>query len=77
MSTWLPGQDRQYESFFFSVDQEADRSQMTIPFVPFMIKEITLKCSLAYNDEEFKDTVDAFIAGTSVDPQQKENTLIC
>jgi hypothetical protein len=37
--------------------------QMTVPFIPFMLKEITLKCSLAYNDDEFKDTVDAFIAG--------------
>jgi hypothetical protein len=33
-----------------------------------MLKEITLKCSLAYNDDEFKDTVDAFIAGKPDDP---------
>ncbi|KAJ8110881.1 hypothetical protein OPT61_g6399 [Boeremia exigua] len=36
---------------------------MQIPFFPFMLKEITIKCCLAYNDEEFKDVVDAFVAG--------------
>jgi hypothetical protein len=50
----------------FLLSQEADELQMTVPFVPFMVKEITLKCSMAYNDEEFRDTVDAFIAGKSV-----------
>lgn len=38
---------------------------LNVPFFPFIAKEITVKCSLAYNDENFKDTVDAFIAGKS------------
>jgi threonine dehydrogenase-like Zn-dependent dehydrogenase len=49
------------------LDQGADKLQMIVPFIPFMLKEITLKCSLAYNDDEFKETVDAFIAGESDD----------
>ena len=53
----------------FLVSQEADELQMSIPFVPFMVKEIILKCSLAYNDQEFKHTVDAFSAGKSIVPQ--------
>lgn len=28
-----------------------------------MMKEVTIKCCLAYNDREFKDVVDAFVAG--------------
>lgn len=36
---------------------------MQIPFFAFMIKEVTIKCCLAYNDTEFKDVVDAFVAG--------------
>lgn len=36
---------------------------MEIPFFAFMMKEITVKCCLAYNDEEFKDVVQAFAAG--------------
>lgn len=37
--------------------------QMQIPFFSFMLKEITIKCCIAYNDQEFKDVVDAFVAG--------------
>ncbi|KAF3031487.1 hypothetical protein E8E12_000429 [Didymella heteroderae] len=36
---------------------------MQIPFFPFLLKEVTIKCCLAYTDEEFKDVVDAFAAG--------------
>ncbi|KAJ4358819.1 hypothetical protein N0V95_002741 [Ascochyta clinopodiicola] len=39
------------------------RSPMQIPFFPFMLKEITIKCCLAYNEQEFKDVVEAFVAG--------------
>lgn len=28
-----------------------------------MLKEITIKCCLAYTEEEFKDVVEAFVAG--------------
>ncbi|KAF2624624.1 L-iditol 2-dehydrogenase [Macroventuria anomochaeta] len=38
-------------------------SPMQIPFFPFLLKEVTIKCCLAYNDEEFKDVVEAFVAG--------------
>jgi hypothetical protein len=37
--------------------------QMAIPFFQFMLKEITTKCVLAYTDKDFKETVDAFLAG--------------
>jgi hypothetical protein len=37
---------------------------MQVPFIPFMLKEITIKCCLTYTDEEFRDVVDAFVAGT-------------
>jgi hypothetical protein len=36
---------------------------MQIPFFPFLFKEVTIKCCLAYTDDEFKDVVDAFVAG--------------
>ena len=36
---------------------------MVMPFIKFILKEITSKCSLAYNDKDFKDTIDAFVAG--------------
>ncbi|KAF2124076.1 threonine dehydrogenase, partial [Dothidotthia symphoricarpi CBS 119687] len=36
---------------------------MVIPFIAFIKKEIAIKCSLAYDDEDFKETVDAFVAG--------------
>jgi len=29
----------------------------------FMLKEITMKSSLSYTDEDFRETVDAFVAG--------------
>lgn len=38
-------------------------TQMVVPFFLFITKEITSKCSLAYDDKDFKDTVDAFVAG--------------
>jgi hypothetical protein len=36
---------------------------MIIPFAPFLLKEVVIKASLAYNDSDFKETVDCFIAG--------------
>ncbi|KAJ4377980.1 hypothetical protein N0V83_000810 [Neocucurbitaria cava] len=36
---------------------------MVIPFLPSMLKEITVKYSLAYHDQDFKETVEAFVAG--------------
>lgn len=36
---------------------------MVVPFFAFITKEITTKCSLAYDDKDFKETVDAFVAG--------------
>lgn len=41
----------------------ADNLQMAIPFFHYFMKEITLKCAFAYNDKDFKETVDAFVAG--------------
>ena len=38
---------------------------MVVPSIPFMMNEITLKASLAYDDRHFKETVDAFVAGRS------------
>lgn len=38
---------------------------MAIPFMPYLMKEITTKCAFAYTDKDFKDTVDAFLAGRS------------
>jgi hypothetical protein len=37
---------------------------MIIPFAPFLFKEIAIKASLAYNDSDFKETVDCFVAGS-------------
>lgn len=36
---------------------------MQIPFFPFLLKEVTIKCCLAYTDDEFEDVVNAFVAG--------------
>ncbi|QRD07416.1 hypothetical protein JI435_131920, partial [Parastagonospora nodorum SN15] len=36
---------------------------MVVPYIHFMLKEITMKCALAYTDNDFKETVDAFVAG--------------
>ncbi|KAL4986451.1 chaperonin 10-like protein [Aspergillus falconensis] len=35
------------------------KGPMTLPLAPFMWKEITYKCSLAYNQDDFKDVVKA------------------
>lgn len=42
---------------------KTDGLQMVMPFMQSMMKEITAKYSLAYNDKDFKETVDFFIAG--------------
>ncbi|KAF2713479.1 threonine dehydrogenase, partial [Pleomassaria siparia CBS 279.74] len=34
-----------------------------VPLMPMMMKELTIKTSLAYDDKHFKETVDAFVAG--------------
>lgn len=36
---------------------------MTIPMRELMLREITMKASMAYNDTDFKETVDAFVQG--------------
>lgn len=36
---------------------------MAIPFMHYLLKEITTKCAFAYTDKDFKDTVDAFLTG--------------
>ncbi|KAF2734380.1 threonine dehydrogenase [Polyplosphaeria fusca] len=36
---------------------------MSLPFQYFMLKELTVKASMAYDDRHFKETVDAFVAG--------------
>ncbi|KAF2029837.1 GroES-like protein [Setomelanomma holmii] len=36
---------------------------MVIPFLHYIMKEITTKCAFAYDDKDFKETVDAFVAG--------------
>jgi hypothetical protein len=38
--------------------------KIVVPQVHFLLKEITVKASMAYDDKHFKETVDAFIAGT-------------
>lgn len=40
-----------------------DRAQMVIPHQYFMLKELRIEASMAYHDKDFKETVDAFIAG--------------
>jgi len=37
--------------------------QMAVPLQYAMLKELTIKYSMAYNDKHFKETVDAFVAG--------------
>ena len=37
--------------------------QITIPIMPFLWKEIMYKCSLAYDEVDFRETVDAFVSG--------------
>jgi len=31
----------------------------------FFLKEITVKCAFAYDDRDFRETVDAFVKGRS------------
>jgi hypothetical protein len=47
------------------VQPSTDKLKMTIPFKHYLLKEITTKCSFAYTDDDFKETVDAFLAGQS------------
>ncbi|KAL4734371.1 chaperonin 10-like protein [Aspergillus similis] len=45
------------------VNLAVPKGPMTLPLTPFMWKEIMYKCSLAYNQDDFKDVVNAFVAG--------------
>ena len=36
-----------------------------MPFALFMFKEVTVKASMAYNDDDFSETVAAFCSGMS------------
>ncbi|KAF2117372.1 threonine dehydrogenase [Lophiotrema nucula] len=36
---------------------------MVVPLMRLMLKELTLKASMAYDDIDFRETVDAFVAG--------------
>jgi hypothetical protein len=36
---------------------------MVVPLLHLMLKELTVKASMAYDDKDFKETVEAFIAG--------------
>ncbi|KAF2463060.1 threonine dehydrogenase [Lindgomyces ingoldianus] len=36
---------------------------MIVPLMLLMLKELTIKASMAYDDKHFKETVDAFVAG--------------
>ncbi|KAH7069724.1 chaperonin 10-like protein [Paraphoma chrysanthemicola] len=36
---------------------------MVVPFPHYLMKEITLKCALAYTEKDFQETIDAFVAG--------------
>lgn len=56
---------------------------MIMPFLAFFVKELTAKCVLAYDDQDFKETVDAFVAGelntigsrmTEIDVMKKANS---
>jgi len=38
---------------------------MVMPMHHFMIKDIVLRVSMAYNDKDFRDTVSDFVAGKS------------
>jgi len=40
---------------------------MQIPFLPFFVKEVTIKTCVAYSDKEFKGVVDAFAAGKYIE----------
>jgi hypothetical protein len=40
-----------------------DRTQMVVPQMYFMLKELRIEASMAYHDKDFKETVEAFVAG--------------
>lgn len=46
-----------------------------MPFVQSLLKEITTRCSLAYDDKDFKETIDAFVAG-QLHTETSSSTLI-
>lgn len=40
-----------------------DKAQFVVPQVIFMTKEMEIKASMSYNDEDFRDSVKAFSSG--------------
>jgi len=55
-----------YSLHFGSLVRTNIQTQFSLPFEHFMLKEITVKSSMAYNDEDFKETVEAFNNGMFV-----------
>ncbi|ORY17469.1 chaperonin 10-like protein [Clohesyomyces aquaticus] len=50
-----------YKGMYMNV--AAWETPMVVPVVSLMLKELTLKASMAYDDKHFKEAVDAFVAG--------------
>jgi len=48
---------------------------MMAPYMQLMMKEISLRGSLAYTDADFKATVDAFVAGKRPSLTQNKKSL--
>ncbi|KAL4899121.1 hypothetical protein BDW74DRAFT_183991 [Aspergillus multicolor] len=61
-----PGFDAGCQSLRFRgvyVNLAVPKTPMTLPLASFMWKEIMYKCSLAYNQDDFKSVVEAFVTG--------------
>ncbi|RDW59342.1 2,3-butanediol dehydrogenase [Aspergillus mulundensis] len=61
-----PGFDSGCQSLRFRgvyVNLAVPKAPMTLPLAPFLWKEIMYKCSLAYNQDDFKSVVEAFVLG--------------
>ncbi|KAL4767655.1 hypothetical protein BDW60DRAFT_211731 [Aspergillus nidulans var. acristatus] len=52
------------------INHAVPKGPMTLPLAPFMWNEIMYKCSLAYNRDDFKDVVNAFVAGRFQDVEK-------
>ncbi|KAH7381406.1 chaperonin 10-like protein [Phaeosphaeria sp. MPI-PUGE-AT-0046c] len=50
---------------------------MVIPFIHYIMKEITTKCALAYTDQDFKETVNTFLAGKFKNTASMVTSRIC
>jgi (R,R)-butanediol dehydrogenase/meso-butanediol dehydrogenase/diacetyl reductase len=55
-------------SYSLALDSISENLQFVIPFGPFMTKELTIKASLSYIEEDFRETVEAFCSGKLLDP---------